>query len=113
MKKNLYTVTMEIEAQSEEAVSGMLDKIIMDERTLSFEILPEETEKQVRIRYDEENDSFNLEISTNGGKTWGLSQSAKCRCCGEEPNGDPSFVHFSIITKMKEAVNIGYRFVSA
>ena len=65
---------------------------------------------QVRIRYDEKTDSFDLEISTDAGKTWGLSMSAKCRPLHD--NGTADFIHYSLIMELKRAIDLGYRMVN-
>lgn len=65
--------------------------------------------KQIcRIRYNEEEDSFELEISNDGGKTWGLDVGCKCM----PVNGCTEYIHFSIINALKSAVLAGYKFTA-
>lgn len=65
---------------------------------------------QVRIRYKDETDSFDMEISTDAGKTWGLSMSAKCRPLNDR--GPTDFIHYSLITELKHAIDLGYKMVN-
>ena len=65
--------------------------------------------KLVRIRYIVGEDCFALEISTDGGETWGLVMSAKC--CAIDGKGETNYVHYQIIAKLNHAVDMGYKFV--
>lgn len=68
-------------------------------------------EKYVRIVYKKEKDAFDLEISTDGGKTWGMSVSAKCTQSKRNAEADePEFIHYSIISELNRAVWIGYKY---
>ena len=111
MDKKMFKVTLEIEATTETTVIGMLEKTINDERVLSFEIEPEDEEKQVRVRFDEKTDSYVYEYSTDGGSTWEFSSSYKCHCVKEKPDAEPAFIHLGLINELQRAVDLGYRFV--
>ena len=111
MAKRMFKVTLEIEAATEENVLAMLDRTINDGRTLSFEITPEDEDRQVRVRYDNKTDSYVCEISTDGGNSWEFSSSYKCRAIKEAPEAEPEFIHFGVISQLHRAVDLGYRFV--
>ena len=112
MEKRFYTVTLEIEASSEESVAAMLSKTIDDSRTLSFEIVSEDEEKKARIAYDKEQDMFKLMLSTDGGDTWDFSTGSQCRRCTEDKADDePMFIHIGLIEELKKAILCGFRVV--
>lgn len=65
----------------------------------------------VRIIYNEKQDSFDLEISTDGGKSWGLSMSAHCIHSKRNNEADEKeFIHYSIISELNKAIWIGYKY---
>ena len=111
MEKKMFKVTLEIEAATYESVANMLDRTINDGRVFSFEIMPEDEEKQVRVRYEEKTDSYVYEYSTDGGNSWEFSSSYKCRCAKEAPDAEPAFIHLGLINELQRAVDLGYRFV--
>ena len=112
MQKKFYTVTLEIEATSEDTIHNMLSRVIADNRTISFEIIPEDEEKKARIAYDKPQDMYKLMLSTDGGDTWDFSTGSKCRQCKEDkPDDEPMFVHIGLIEEMKKAILCGFRIV--
>ena len=112
MEKRFYTVTMEVEASSEESVELMLRKTLNDSRVMSFEIVSEDEEKKARIAYDKKQDMYKLMLSTDGGDTWDFSTGSQCRRCAEDkPDDEPMFVHVGLIEEMKKAIYCGFRVV--
>lgn len=67
--------------------------------------------RKARIRYDEENDMFMLELNTGDG--WELSFGTKCaRAAGEGNDAAPMMVHCRILMKLREAIDYGYKLVN-
>lgn len=67
--------------------------------------------RKARIRYDEENDMFMLELNTGDG--WELSFGTKCeRAAGDENDSVPMMVHCGILMKLREAIDYGYKLVN-
>lgn len=109
MEKKIYNVKLEIEAGSKEAVEKMLDMILCDSRTLSFEVTPEDEERKVRIAYNKPEDSYDLMLSTDGGEEWGLSLGCKCqRGEHDKPDDEPMLVSVGIIEELKRAILNGF-----
>lgn len=70
------------------------------------------TENLCRIGYNKQNDAYELLISTDGGKSWGMTTSAKCRRCDKDsPDDEPMFIHVSLIEELKKAISLGYEVV--
>ncbi|MBP5720434.1 MAG: hypothetical protein J6W82_05160 [Bacteroidales bacterium] len=110
--KKFYTVTLEIEAASQEAVESMLSRTLNDQRLMSFEIVAEDEEKKARIAYDKPQDMYKLMLSTDGGDSWDFSTGSQCRRCAEdEKDAEPMFVHIGLIEEMKKAIRCGFRIV--
>ena len=114
MEKKFYRVTFEVEAYSKKDVDRLFEDVCNTDRA---EILTESVdntaeELKARIGYVKSNDSFDLLISTDGGDTWGMSVSSKCRRCeGQDPEAEPEFVHIGLIEDLKKAIALGYRIV--
>lgn len=67
---------------------------------------------KARIGYNKKEDAYELLISTDGGESWGMSVSSKCRRReGQSPDDEPEFIHIGLIEKMKEAIAYGYEIV--
>lgn len=63
----------------------------------------------VRIRYDGEHDGYCMEISTDNGKSWGLSHA--WRCVPKNGETDTNYVHYSLVTELSKALDLGYQAV--
>ena len=112
MQRKMFTVTFEVEAFNEENVLKMFEGPRRDNRTLFFEIVPEDEEKKARIAYDKGQDMYKLMLSMDGGDTWDFSSGSQCRRCAEDNPGDePMFVHIGLIEEMKKAIRCGFRVV--
>jgi hypothetical protein len=67
---------------------------------------------KARIGYNKNEDAYELLISTDGGKTWGMSVSSKCqRCEKDKPDAEPMFISCTLIEEMKRAISYGYEIV--
>ena len=67
---------------------------------------------KARIGYNKKEDAYELLISTDGGNTWGMSVSSKCRRCDtDKPDAEPMYISLALVEKMKEAIRFGYEIV--
>ena len=74
--------------------------------------MAKKNKNQVTIRYNEGRDAYDLLIRTSEDDEWGLNVSCDCqRCERDEPDAEPNYVHYSIISELLHAIDIGYEFV--
>ena len=67
---------------------------------------------EFEVEAEKKEDAFELLISTDGGDTWGMDISSKCRRCDmDKPDAEPEFIHCGLIQHMKDAIRYGYRIV--
>ena len=65
-----------------------------------------------RIGYNKEQDAYELLLSSDGGESWNMSMSAKCRRCDKnDPDDEPEFIHIGLIEELKKAISLGYEVV--
>lgn len=65
-----------------------------------------QTTKKARVIYNEEFDSFDVEIKTEDG--WGLDQRYKCQVSSQSRTGEANCIHFGILNKINELQWLGY-----
>lgn len=112
--KKVWRVEFEVEAEKKEDVERLFYKVVdSDKATIYSEDYVDTSEElKARIGYNKKEDSFDLLISTDGGDTWVMCVSSKCRRCEQDkPDAEPEFVHCGIIKHMREAIRYGYRIV--
>lgn len=63
------------------------------------------TVKRARIIYNEEFDSFDIEILTNN--SWGLE--SRYNCVASDKNPNPNYIHFGILRKISDLSYMGYK----
>ena len=63
--------------------------------------------KNARIIYNEEFDAFDIEIETKEG--WELENRFQCMAAEEAPSVHTYFIHFSVLRKIKDLQNMGYK----
>lgn len=63
-----------------------------------------------KVKYNEQEDSFELWIRTNDEEEWGFSRSTKCRAIDGE--GATDFIHFSFLKEVLQCINLGYEVIS-
>lgn len=55
-------------------------------------------------------DGYALIISSDGGKTWGMSLFSPCRnMIDDNPGQDPEYIHFTILQEIYRAQKLGYK----
>ena len=112
--KKWIVATFEIEADSKQDAERLFYKV---ENSKKAEIMCESfddsaEELKARIGYNKKEDAYELLISTDGGDTWGMSVSSKCRRCeGQSEEEEPMFVSIGLLEELKRAVALGYRIV--
>ena len=112
--KKVWRVEFEVEAEKKEDVERLFYKVVdSDKATIYSEDYVDTSEElKARIGYNKKEDSFDLLISTDGGDTWGLCVSSKCRLSINNKAGDePEFIHCGLISELKNAIRLGYRIV--
>ena len=111
-EKKFFTVTLEVEAPSEQTVNSMFRRILEDQRIMSFEVIQEDEEHKARIMYDKKLDMYKLMLSTDGGETWDFSTGCVCqRCDKDKPDAEPMFINIGLIEEMKKAIICGFNIV--
>ena len=60
-----------------------------------------------RIIYNEEYDAFDVEIETKEG--WKLEKRFLCMAVEEAPTIHKFYIHFSVLRKINDLQNIGYK----
>ena len=60
-----------------------------------------------RVIYNEEFDSFDVEINTGDG--WGLETRYPCHTSTKNPMGNANFIHFGIIRKLEILQACGWK----
>lgn len=65
------------------------------------------TEKMARVRYDEKEDSFVLELYDSECESWGLCRSTRCVDATHAP-GVTDYIHFSFMKEVVRLVELGY-----
>ena len=98
MDKRTFTVTMEIEAYSEEQVYGMMDRLLNDRRCLSFDIEDENERKYLeRCRYEADwngkGEHFIFEGRWTDDDDWGLDMAVPVK---------NDMIHYTALTKIRE-----------
>lgn len=63
-------------------------------------------QKQAKVHYNSEFDSFELYIRSGEKEEWGFSCSAQCRAL--EGETETNFIHFSFLKKVMECIKLGY-----
>lgn len=63
-------------------------------------------QRQAKVHYNSERDSFELYIRSSEKEEWGFSCSAKCRAL--EGETDTNFIHFSFLKKVMECIKLDY-----
>ena len=64
---------------------------------------------KAKVNYNEERDSFDVMISTDGGETWGLDTSYFCQEIRKgAPDGEKDFIHWHVIEKIGHLIDNGY-----
>lgn len=66
------------------------------------------TEKLARVRYDEKEDEFILELYDEESESWGFSRSARCVQSVEYP-GSTDYIHFSFMKEILRCAEFGYK----
>lgn len=67
--------------------------------------------RYIRIRYNKSTDSFELQVSTDNQKTWSMMKAYKCYAIAKRPDGEPQYIHYSVITQINQALDFGFIFV--
>lgn len=112
--EKVWRVEFEVEAETKADVVKLFDRVedTRKAQVLSDEYIDLDDELKARIGYNKKEDAFELLISTDGGRTWGMSESSKCRKCDiDKPDAEPMFIHCGLIDAMKNAIRYGYRIV--
>lgn len=65
-------------------------------------------ETAVRLRYDEADERFCLEVLDRVTDTWGLDVACKCVRRDGDDEGEPSYVHYSILRKLAQHAELGH-----
>lgn len=70
--------------------------------------------RYVRIKYDIDRDEYRLESSCDGEADWNLLVACTCvpAIMDNGTKTEPNYVHFSILTELQRAVDLGYTFVA-
>lgn len=63
--------------------------------------------KKARVIYNENHDSFDVEILTNG--EWGLESRYHCVCMDGQAVLGANYIHFGILRKIADLQWMGYR----
>ena len=63
--------------------------------------------RNARIIYNELHDAFDLEINTGDG--WGLDSRYNCHTSTKNPMGDANFISFTILKKLRQLEDLGYK----
>lgn len=63
--------------------------------------------KNARVIYNEEHDSFDVEILSNGD--WGLESRYPCVCKDGQAILGANYIHFSILRKIADLQWMGYQ----
>ena len=67
--------------------------------------------KRARIRYDEKEEAFLLELDSGDG--WELGCSAKCvNSIHNKETDEPMFVHYSFLMEVQKAIICGFEMVN-
>lgn len=61
---------------------------------------------QTMVKYNQNEDAFELYIRSNENDEWGFSCSTKCRAI--EGETETNFIHFSFLKKVMECLKLGY-----
>ena len=67
------------------------------------------TEHKARIVYNDMEDSFDVEIYSHKDNTWGLDTRYPCRHSKEDNNKTAEFIPWSIIHKIRDMCDMGYK----
>lgn len=65
------------------------------------------TKLKARVRYDEKDDCFVLELWDEDFKSWGFSRSSRC-VAAKGGNGETNFIHFSFMKEIVRCAELGY-----
>lgn len=62
--------------------------------------------KQAKVRYNAQEDSFELWLRNSEDEEWGFSRSAKCYTV--EGDKEPNHIHFSFLKEVLKCIVLGY-----
>ena len=54
-------------------------------------------------------EGYALEISSDGGKEWGLQTFFPCQHCEIDPENEKNHIHYSIIPELSRVLDLGYK----
>lgn len=64
-----------------------------------------------RIIYKETpEECYELEISTDNGKTWGLCRNCRFFRCAEHPEAGANFISYTLLTELDKCLSLGYKY---
>lgn len=67
--------------------------------------------KLARVRYNQPDDMFVIELYDNETETWDFSMGYKCMACDKEPNGEKNFIYYGIINEIFKLMDLGYEVI--
>lgn len=66
--------------------------------------------KCAELVYDENDDSFTINLSSDGGNTWGMCVKSKCvRRFGAGDDDGADYIHYRVLTELRECIKLGYK----
>ena len=69
-------------------------------------------QKLIRIKYDKEQDEYQLLLSTDGGETWGFDLGCKCqKGLRDGPDDEPMLISCSMLEEIKKSILCGFEMV--
>ena len=61
---------------------------------------------QAMVKYNPDQDSFELYIRSNDNEEWGFCCSSQCRAI--EGEKETNFIHFTFLKEVLKCINLGY-----
>ena len=70
------------------------------------------TNRYAQIKYNKDEDRYELWISSDGGKTYDFSYGSHCvNRKGDDEGDEPMFIYTRFIEEIRRCIYLGYKFV--